>query len=170
MALKKVLIAYVSASGATDGIAHRIASDCIAYGVKPILQDISSQTNIAKFDALIFGSGVRIGRWHKEGIDWLLVQKQHLQTIPFAVYSVGLKPATEEENQKKQALVELQNNVDLLAPAKPVAQTVFAGWKNTEGFSKMESLQLKMYPIDYGDYRDWNAVDRWVKEIAPLLF
>ena len=170
MALKKVLIAYVSASGATDGIAHRIAADCIAYGAKPSLLDISKNPQVKNYDAVIFGCGIRIGKWHKEGMDWLLSQKDYLVSTPFAVYSVGLKPATDDPNQHKQALSELQTNVDQLAPAKPLAQTVFAGWKNPEGFSKMESLQLKMYPIDYGDYRDWNVIDRWVKEIAPKLF
>ena len=168
--LERVLVIYATVSGCTTTIARRIASDLIAYACCPRIASVEEMPVVGDdADAVVFGSGMRMGRLHKEARDWLRRNDDALSRLPVACYSVGLLSATGQKSSIGQALHELESNVASSGHIEPVGMEALPGWKRSEGFSAMEKLALRVYPLDDGDYRDWNKVDRWVTEVAPLL-
>ena len=169
--LKKVLVVYSTLSGCTTTIAKRIGADLIAYGVRPVVASVEEIPQVnADFDAIIFGSGMRVGKFHKEAREWLQANVDALSNIPTAFFSVGLKAAGSQSGAVAQAERELQDAVSSIGGSlHPAASVVLPGWKRSEGFKTMEKLALRVYPLEDGDYRDWNKVDAWVRETVPLL-
>lgn len=166
--LKRILVVYSGVSGATESVARRIAADLIGHHIKPTLAHVSENPVLtSEYDGVIFGSGVRFGKWHKEGQEWLNRSKDQMAKVPVAVFSVGLLGVRDQASKKEQAQNDLDKSVAHLKPIVPIEKAVFPGWKQSEGFSRMEQLALKVYPLEEGDYRDWNLVDQWVAQVAP---
>ena len=170
--LKKVLVAYSTLSGCTATIAKRIGVDLIAYNVKPLVASVEELPKVPlDIDAVVFGSGMRMGKFHKEARDWLQVNTDVLSQKPVGFFSVGLRVATAQSGTIEQAERELDAAVSGIGcdHLTPVRSAVLPGWKRSEGFNAMEKLALRVYPLEDGDYRDWNKVDAWVREVAPVL-
>lgn len=170
--LKKILVVYSTLSGCTTTIAKRIGVDVIAYNARPVVANVEEMPTIpSDVDAVIFGSGMRMGKFHKEARDWLQANMGILTHTPVAFYSVGLRVATAQPGTIEQAERELDAAVSGLSreAIAPVRSAVLPGWKRSEGFNTMEKLALRVYPLEDGDYRDWDKVDAWVREVAPVL-
>lgn len=167
--LKKVLVAYSTLSGCTTTIARRIGADLIAYGVRPTVASVQEVQIIPEdVSAVVFGSGIRLGKFHKEARDWLTVNAEFLDAHPLALFSVGLRaaaPQTEGMAERDLDSALHMNGRDL----HPRSSVVLPGWKRSEGFSNMEKLALRVYPLADGDYRDWDKVDSWVRVAAPAM-
>ena len=85
--MEKVLIAYSTLSGCTTTIAKRIGTDFIAYGVRPQVVSVEEMPTIpSDIDAVVFGSGVRMGKFHKEARDWLTANAEFLDKHPLALF------------------------------------------------------------------------------------
>ena len=168
--MAKVLIAYSTLSGCTTTIAKRIGCDFIAYGVRPQVVSVEEMPVIpADIDAVVFGSGVRMGKFHKEARDWLTANAEFLDKHPLALFSVGLRaasPQTEELAERDLDTVVHETAHGL----HPKASVVFPGWKRSEGFTAMENLALRVSPFAEGGDLDWEGVAVWVRSPAPLMF
>lgn len=167
--MEKVLIAYSTLSGCTTTIAKRIGTDFLAYGTRPQVVSVEQMPVIPEdIDIVVFGSGVRVGKFHKEARDWLTANAEFIDKHPLALFSVGLRAASPQteglaEKELDTVLHEMPSGIH------PRSSVVFPGWKQSEGFSGMEKLALRVYPLADGDYRDWDKVDSWVRHTAPMM-
>ena len=170
--LQRVLVVYATVSGCTATIASRIGCDLIGYGAKPFVSSVEECGKIIQgdYDAIVLGSGVRVGRWHRSARDWIESNSSVLRETPLALFSVGLhgiRPDGTLDRASVQAdLARVLSGVGVKASA---GSAFIPGWKRTDGFSSMEKLALRVYPLADGDYRDWNEVDRWLMRMGPLL-
>lgn len=170
--LKKVLVVYSTLSGCTATIARRIGSDLIAYNARPVVASVEELPQIdgSDVDAIVFGSGMRMGKFHKEAREWLQTNIDVLSNCPTALFSVGLRAVASQPGGAAQAERDLEGVLSSLGGSlHPAASVVLPGWKRSEGFKAMEKLALRVYPLEDGDYRDWDKVDAWVREMAPVL-
>ena len=170
--LKRVLVVFSTMSGCTATIARRIGVDLIAYGLQPVVRSVEQVAELrpGEYDAVIFGSGLRMGKWHKDARDWVARNEGELAKIPFALFSVGLRGLNAAgEMNEAQAATEVSRALQGLGLPHTVSSVVLPGWKRSEGFNTMEKLALRVYPLEDGDYRDWNRVDAWVREVGPML-
>ncbi len=169
--LKKVLVVYSTVSGCTETIAKRIGDDFIAYGACPRVVSVEEAPDFDDdLDAVVFGSGMRMGKFHKDARAWLQENLDALSRVPLALFSVGLRAVPNQSGGVAQAERDLDAAVSSLGGSlQPVGSVVLPGWKRSEGFGTMEKLALRVYPLEDGDYRDWDKVDAWVREIAPVL-
>ncbi len=168
--LKRVLVAYSTISGCTATIARRIGVDLIAYACRPTVASVEDMPRIeGEYDAVVFGSGMRMGKWHKDARSWLQDNIDVLSKIPLAFFSVGLLSASGKAGSVAQAEHDLESAISSAGLQHPVSSVVLPGWKRSEGFSAMEKLALRVYPLEEGDYRDWDKTDHWVTQVAPVL-
>ncbi len=169
--LKRVLVVYFTVSGCTATIARRIGVDLIAYGARPFVRSVEEVDRIAgAYDAIVFGSGVRMGKWHKEARDWIQRNLDELSSLPVALFSVGLRGVSADGHvDEAMAKSDLQRAMSSAGVTHTVGSVVLPGWKRSEGFNAMEKIALRVYPLEDGDYRNWNMVDRWVAEVGPVL-
>lgn len=185
----KVLIAYASKHGGTQGIAQRIGTVLAGEGLlEPIVASVEEDPDPSLADACILGSGVYIGSWLKEAVDYGWRHSAELAERPVWLFSSG--PLRGSSKEKPGATDPLE---DALGPAegpgsggrRKVAELgaaihardhrVFYGRFDPEQPSKsMPERLLRMLPagkdiLPPGDFRDWAVIEAWAREIAVEL-
>jgi len=163
----KILIVYATKSGCTEDIARRIGTTLRALGGDVRVIPAESAPSPDGFDAVIVGSGVRAGKWHKAATGWVSKHAGAIRRRPLAMFTCCL---TMRDGQKKAAEVLAYTQPILKSTAlTPAGIGLFAGWFEPEHFGFMERTILKMMKAPQGDFRDFAAVDAWTEDIAPRL-
>ena len=166
--MSKVLVVYSTKSGCTEGVAKRIGA---ALACKP---DASVEVVPAEeapaaedYDAVVVGSGIRVGQWHETARTWVSDNAAALRQVPVAFYTVGLMITNGAEKLPEVAAYAAP--VAEAAGITPIDTGLFAGWNQPGSFPLVERLVLKAMKAPVGDFRDWDAIDSWAEKVAPRL-
>lgn len=165
--MSKVLVVYGTKTGCTSGVAERVAAGLFEKGATVDVVRPQDAGDVAGYDAVVVGSGVRMSQWHEPVRKWVADNAEKLVQIPVAFYTVNLTLANEPEKAD-----EIRAWTDPLIEAtgvKPVDVGVFAGWYEPQRFSFLERTILKAMKAPQGDYRDWTAIDVWAAELSERL-
>lgn len=173
----KALVVYGTRYGTSTGIAEEIARILKEEGVETDLLDSRGlkEWDLAPYDLVIVGSGIKIGRWTKGALKFLDKNKSALASKKVALFvSCGAanKEETIAEGQEKYldkvAAKHLEN--------APVATGLFGSCydpDSKQGFlykQVMKSIKkdLEKQGIDVSkplDYRDWDAIRAWTRDL-----
>jgi menaquinone-dependent protoporphyrinogen oxidase len=165
--MKKALVVYGTKSGCSAGVAERIGKTLAAKGVEVEVVPAEKAGKAAEYDAVIVGSGIRMGQWHEPVRTWVAQNADALKANPPTFYTIGLTLVSEPEaTDKVRAFTDA-----LVAETgvQPVEVGLFTGWNTGEGFSFMERAILGAMKAPKGDFRDWAAIEAWTDEVAPQL-
>ena len=185
--MSKIHVVYASRHGGTAGIASRIAEILRAEGLEVVLSDAADRPEASGFDATLVGSGVYIGSWVKEGIEFLERNQSTLATMPVWLFSSGPLPgSTKETDAADPVTVALgpeegpgsgghRKINELSAVIHPRGHRVFQGAFDpndppksiTERLVRMMPASKDILPV--GDFREWDAIEAWAHEIARDL-
>ena len=159
-----VLVAYASKHGATREIAERIA-DKLQRAVKEAeVRAVKAVTTPENYEAFVIGSAVYYGSWLTEATDWTLHNQNILAGRPVWLFSSG--PLGNEVTDAEQQPKEMAEFRETIAPRD---QRIFFGALDPVFLSFPERMMAKAVRAPKGDYRDWEAVDRWAESIARNL-
>jgi menaquinone-dependent protoporphyrinogen oxidase len=172
-----VLVAYASRHGATAGIAERIASTLTSSGVPAEARPMGDIDDPAAFDAFVVGAAAYMGHWLREARDFVKVHEQLLAGRSVWLFSSGPlgDEKTDAKGQDVLEAAEPKEFEELTRELKPRGTRVFFGaWDPTAppvGFGErlMKLMPAEKSPLPSGDFRDWDAIDAWAKEIATHL-
>jgi menaquinone-dependent protoporphyrinogen oxidase len=185
--MARVQVVYASRHGSTAGIAERIADVLRTEGADVAVADAADRPDPTGFDAYVIGSGVQIGSWHKEGIEYLERNESTLATRPVWLFSSGPLPGSSMTSDATDLLsLSLgpqegpgsggRKKIDALSAAiHPRDHRVFSGAFNPNVPPKsMQERLVRMMPaakrvLPAGDFRDWKAIEAWAREIAAEL-
>jgi menaquinone-dependent protoporphyrinogen oxidase len=185
--MSKVQVVYASRHGGTAGIAERIADVLRAEGADVSICDAADRPDPTGFDAYVIGSGVQIGRWHKEGFEFLERNQSTLATKPVWLFSSGPLPGssttTEETDPLTRALGPEEGPgsggrkriATLSAAIHPRDHRVFKGAFDPHDPPKsIQERLVRLMPaakqvLPAGDFREWDAIEAWAREIAAAL-
>jgi menaquinone-dependent protoporphyrinogen oxidase len=163
-----VLVVHASQFGATKGIAERISAILVRHGLTAETYPVTELATLAMVDAVVIGSAVHAGHWLDDAIRFVHRHQNELKGMPVWLFSsgpLGDRAVKAEQPDPK----EVAGFRVLLAPR---GVTVFPGAydRETADFSHMglgEKLAGRLMPE--GDWRDWDAIDRWADSIAASL-
>lgn len=164
----RVLVVHASQFGATKGIAERIAEVLARHGVTAETYPVTELATLAMVDAVVIGSAVHAGHWLDQATRFVYRHQDELRAMPVWLFSSGpigdRAVRSQQPDPKEVATFRV-----LLAPR---GVEVFAGAydRETADFSHMglgEKLAGRLMPE--GDWRNWDAIDRWTDEIAAAL-
>ena len=174
----RVLVAYASKYGATQGIAERIGEVLRARGHDVDVvrcKDLVDATGFdaTGFDAYVIGSAAYMFRWRKDARKFVRGNVDVLATRPVWLFSSG--PVGTDR-------VDAKGN-DVLAGAMPKEFAEFEtaisprGTQVFFGAFQLEKLRgvdrmAKWAPaaaMPVGDFRDWDAIEAWAGRIADDL-
>lgn len=165
--LMKILIIYATKTGCTEDLARRVGSALRTAGGDVRVIPVESAPSPEGFDAVIVGSGVRAGKWHRPATDWVVANAGRLGRKPLALFTCCL---TMKDGQQKAGEVLAYTKPMLQATRlSPIGIGLFAGWFVPEKFGFLEKTILKTMKTPQGDFRDFAAADAWATEIAPRL-
>ena len=186
--MNRALIVYASRHGATRGIATRIGEVLRSEGVDAAVAAAQLEPDPAAYDAVIVGSGVYMGSWLKEGIEYLERYSATLKGRPTWLFSSGPIPGSSKEQPVDEdryggALGPAEGpgsggrkRIELLADRIGVRDhRIFQGAYDptdppkalSERFARMMPAVKKILPE--GDFREWDRIEAWARELAAEI-
>ena len=165
--MSKALVVYGTKTGCTAGIAEAIGDALRAMGVEADVKRAEAKPALDGYDAVLVGSGVRVGQWHGPVKHWLTAHTETLKQRPFALFTACLTmAATPEKADEVRAYTD-----PLLTETgiTPVDIGLFAGMNVAKTLSLPERLIMKAMKAPEGDFRDLEAVAAWTRETASKL-
>ena len=180
----KIQVVYASRHGGTAGIAERIADVLRSAGADVALADAADGLDASGFDAYVIGSGVQIGKWHKEAIEFLERNLATLARKPVYLFSSGplpgSSPVSETEDRLTMALGPEdgpgsggRKKIAMLSEViRPREHRVFYGaFDPNDSPKSMQERLVRALPaakraLPAGDFREWDAIESWAHQIA----
>ncbi|HET7181283.1 MAG TPA: flavodoxin domain-containing protein [Candidatus Limnocylindrales bacterium] len=185
--MANVLIVHASRHGATQGIADRIGRVLESEGHDVTVAAAATSPSVGGRDAVIVGSGVYMGSWLDDGIEFLRANGGVLSSRRVWVFSSGPLTASTTYDASKEPIEnalgpaegpgsggrrKLEEHLAVIAPRE---HRVFAGAYDPTGSPKSIAERfVRIMPtskniLPPGDYRDWTAIEAWGHEIAATL-
>lgn len=159
----RVLVTAASKHGATTEIAEAIVDELSAAGATAELRRPEDVTTVDDYDAVVIGSAIYTGRWLEPARR--LTERFHagLRQRPVWLFSSG--PIGDP-------LVPTEEPVDgvrLRAELDARDHRVFPGRLNGEELGWVERTITRFVHAPDGDYRDWDAIRAWARDVAAAL-
>lgn len=163
-----ILITYASRYGSTAEIAQKIGEEIASNGFNVDISEVKDVHNLKQYRAVILGSAVYIGKWRKDAIRFLNMFEKDLTEKKIWIFSTG--PTGQGDP------VKLLEGWSFPPSLKPLAErirpediTVFHGALNMDKLNSIHRYMVKKIKAPVGDYRDWEQVTKWAKNIASSL-
>jgi menaquinone-dependent protoporphyrinogen oxidase len=185
--MPKVQVVYATRHGGTAGIAERIAEVLRTEGAEVVVSDAADRPDPVGFDADVVGSGVYLGSWLKEGTEFLERNQSTLATRPIWLFSSGPLPGSTKATDAEDPVTVALGPEDgpgsgghkkiaaLSATIQPRDHRVFLGAFNPNDPPRsMQERLVRLMPVSRqilpaGDFRNWDAIEGWAREIAAEL-
>ncbi|MET9226193.1 flavodoxin domain-containing protein [Lentzea sp. NPDC003310] len=165
----RVLVVYASAAGSTAGVAERIAGALQARGHEVTLRSVDEAVEVESYEAFVVGSAVHSQAWLPSRTAFLRKQRNGLLGKPVWLFSVGLPGALRGPFRRWAMLEENDVLARLLDFVTPIEHRLFTGVVVAAGFGRLGSLLFRAVGGRFGDFRDWDAIERWGASIADAL-
>jgi menaquinone-dependent protoporphyrinogen oxidase len=171
----RALVSAASKHGATAEIAQEIGQvlrealqERGVGGDEDVVVDVRPAEEVASvddYDAVVLGSAVYAGHWLESARELAKHHAEALSEMPTWLFSVGPigdppHPDPEEDPVDVAAILEATEARE---------HRVFSGRldKRTLGFAEKAIVMALRAPE--GDFRDWEAIRAWAREIATAL-
>ncbi|UCC16101.1 MAG: flavodoxin domain-containing protein [Dehalococcoidales bacterium] len=165
---KKVLVAYGSKYGGTKEIAEKIGEVLRQENMEVDVLSGDRAGDPTQYEAFVIGSGVYAGMWRKEAVKFVLNNEKMLADKPVWIFSSG--PTGEGDVKDLMSGWEYPGKIrPAIESIKPRDITAFHGVADPEKMSFFDKLILKMVKAPTGDFRNWDMISDWAKNIAAEL-
>lgn len=164
--MSAVLVVFGTTSGCTRGVAEKIGETLGESGAKVAVLPVSDKPDPSAYDAVVVGSGVRAGQWHGAARNWVSEHATALKERPVAFFTCGLTITDEDKEPEVRAYTDALIET---TGVTPVDIGLFAGWNEPKAFRMPERLVMKVMKAPEGDFRDWDAIAAWARQITPQL-
>jgi menaquinone-dependent protoporphyrinogen oxidase len=174
--VSRILLLYSSVYGQTLKISEFIQAEARAHGDEIVVRPLAQGApDAGDFDALVVGSSIRHGKHHAEVMDFVRAQRELLDRMPSAFFSVSLiarKPTkqTPETNQYVREFVAK-------SPWKPRLIGIFGGVLDYQRYRVFDRYAIRFImtltkgPTDLHtnvEFTDWDKVREFTAKLSAL--
>lgn len=162
--MTRLLVAYATGSGSTAEVATAIAEELQSPSVQVDVLNVRDVAQLEGYDAVVLGSSIRAGRWLPEAVDFWDAFQEQLAAVPVALFTTCLTMARGDEEARSTVLSYMEPILRRAPDIRPVGIGLFAG--------SLDPARTALLPSQYapqGDYRNWDAIRAWAREIRPAL-
>ncbi len=164
----KVLVAYGSKHGMTGEIAERIGKVIRQAGFAVDVSPARAAKSPAAYGAVVLGSAVYAGFWRREAARYLRAHEAELAQRPVWLFSSG--PTGAGDIEKMLEGWKFPKGLQPIADrVKPRGVIVFRGAFDAAKAGFFERWIIKKVKAEFGDFRDWPAIESWARYIANAL-
>ena len=150
----RMLVVHASKYGSTREVAETVADVLREQGEPLAVAPVTEVGSLDGFDAVVLGSGLYMGRLHRDARRFLRRYRHELEVLPLAVFALG--PFHDSGKELEGSRRQLEQGLSKLH-VKPEATAVFGGVLDPEQmpfpFSRMEPSDAR----DWDEIRDWAA-------------
>lgn len=160
-----ILVSAASRHGATTEIAQAIADELNRLGLSAEMVPAESVHSLDGHEAVVLGSAVYFGHWLDPALKVVSDHGPDLAARPVWLFSSGpLGPPDHLIPEGDPADV-----ASLVESTGAVAHRVFAGKLARDGLKLREKAIVSALHAPEGDFRDWEAMAAFAREIAEHL-
>lgn len=159
----RVLVAVGSRHGSTREIGERIAEMLREHDLQVEVDSMLNIQDLSRFDAVVIGSAVYMGKWITAARSFLERFGHDLASVPTWIFSsgpVGSPPFPMDVPASHEEAVEI---------TAAESERVFAGKLDVEAINLAERLIVSVIRVPTGDFRQWDEIDAWAREIGQTL-
>ena len=176
--MSKILVTYGTRYGSTKEIAQRVGEILTEEGNSVDVKRASKSVGVDGYDMIVIGSGIQAGGWQKDAKNFIRLNSAALKwkkTALFVSCGDANEPEKHDESYKKY-LVDIAEKNGL----SPVTYGFFGGtfdFTGKKGF--MYNMFMKMVKGDFEkkgiktegvyDFRDWNKITEWARELTNYV-
>jgi len=162
----KILVTCASRYGSTEEIAERIAATFAAEGTETDVRAAYEVERLEGYRAVVLGSPIYHGKLLGGAIGFARRLKDELAGMPTALFVVCLTMSMPSREGVRKLITRIQPMLELIHP-KDLG--LFAGKVDYANAGWFMRMVLKLTKIPEGDFRKWDVIERWSKEVLPLL-
>ena len=161
-----ILVAYASKNGSTAEIAQAIGKELQSARKIVDVLEMKTASNLAGYDAVVLGAPLYMGSVIGDMGKFTGRHRDDLAKIPVAAFVVGIAPKDPKPGAREAALGALTK---ALGPLTPVASVLFAGKLDPAKVNFVMRKFMEMAKVPSGDFRDWNAIAQWARELPAKM-
>jgi menaquinone-dependent protoporphyrinogen oxidase len=173
----RVLVAYASRHGATQGIAERIAKTMLSAGVDAEALPASTVKSVAGYDAFVIGSAAYMFHWEKDATSFVRRNQATIATKPTWLFSsgpLGTEPLDAEGRDQKVTAIPKEIPELRGALGARDHRVFFGAYHKDQKPHGLAERFVGLMPaaksaLPDGDFRDWPEIEAWATEIAAAL-
>lgn len=162
----RILVGYATKNGSTAEIAQAVGKEIQAAGYTADVAELKSVSSVDGYAAVVIGAPLYMNKLHGDAGAFVGRYREQLARVPVAAFAVGLAPVAKEPGSLENAIKILHASV---SPLQPVAETVFAGNLDPAKVSFVFRKMIGLMKIPTGDFRDWNAIAAWAREVPGKM-
>jgi menaquinone-dependent protoporphyrinogen oxidase len=160
----KVLVAVASKYGATQEIGDTIGRVLADHGLDVDVTRAEGLDDAARFDAVVLGSAVYMGRWLPAARRYVDVYGEKMAERPTWLFSSG--PLGSPLRPHEEEAVSLG---DVWTKTRPMGHRLFAGRLDRSQLGFRDRAVVNAVRAPNGDFRDWDDIKAWAASIAETL-
>ena len=161
---KKILVCYATGTGSTGEVAEFIAQTLRGANVTVDVYAVEDVQSLAVYDAVVLGSSIRFGKWLPEAVLFLDDSAEILSQRPVALFTTCITIVSGTEHARRNGLAYWAPILSRIPSVRPVGLGLFAGALNP-AFGLLDEYRR----APYGDYRNWDEIGAWSREIRNRL-
>ena len=171
----KVLVAYASKYGATEGIAQRVGDALRQRGLDVDVVDCADSPDASGYDAYVVGAAVYAGSWRKDARKFVERNADVLAEKPVWLFSSGPVGTEKVDKNGKDVLegAEPKQFSDYEELLHPRGTQVFFGAYHHDTIRGGDRIVTWMPVVrdllPEGDFREWDVIDAWANSVADEL-
>jgi menaquinone-dependent protoporphyrinogen oxidase len=162
----RILVAYATRKGSTAEIAQAVGKELESAGHTVDIVEAKTVRTVEGYNAVVIGAPMYMGSIVKDAGKFVGQYRDQLAKLPVAAFAVGMAPVSKDAKQLEDSLKALHAS---LAPLRPVAATMFAGKLDPTKLSFIQKKMTEFVKAPVGDYRDWNAIAAWARELPRKM-
>ncbi len=164
--MSDILVTYVTKKGSTGEIAQAIGKEIQAAGHTADVIEITKVTALSGYKGIVIGGPMYLGHIDGRVRRFVLKHSAGLANVPVAGFVVCLAAASKDPEGMAWAEKALHKALD---PLPLVAEAIFAGKLDPEKLSWFQRWMTKNVKSPVGDFRDWEAIAAWAKELPGKM-
>ncbi|WP_347355091.1 flavodoxin domain-containing protein [Intrasporangium sp.] len=172
-----VLVAYATRHGATAGIAQRIVETLRREGLHADVVSVAEVTRLERYDAVVLGGAAYMFHWLKDATSFAKRHRAELAQRPVWLFSSGPlgSDLVDEAGHDMRDAARPKEFAELAGLLRPRGEEVFFGAYDPAqkpiglGERVTRMMPAAKHAMPAGDFRDWERIDAWAKQIAQQL-
>jgi menaquinone-dependent protoporphyrinogen oxidase len=160
----RVLVSAASKYGSTTEIAEAIGKELSAAGHDVDVRPPAHVSSIESYDAVVLGSAVYVGHWLEPVRTLVEREREALRQRPVWLFSSG--PIGEPPMPKGDDAVDIAGIIEATGARE---HRIFNGKLDKHRLSFPERAVVFALRVAEGDFRDWDAIAAWGRDIAAQL-
>lgn len=173
--LGEILIIYASFHGSTAQIAEFMGERLEQKGISVSVKSIDDDIDFSSCNGIIMGAPIHRGKWMTDAEEFIKKHRKKVEQLPFACFYTCMSKAKQPPSESTlDELSSYQTAMTDLFPTVPSSHIgSFAGvldYNKCNFLTKVVMwLILRKNDLEAGDYRDWQAIAKWLSFITNYL-